>query len=124
MVVCPALEPCALDSLAELEPSLAELVDLHFFCGYELREIAGLRNVSERTVQRSWRKARLLLHEVVNDVLLCYRLYYLKNRIGRAEVVKDTSRILKELVNLTHAGRLYLRESVLWSYNITKRLAC
>jgi RNA polymerase sigma factor (TIGR02999 family) len=51
----------ALDSLAQLEPTLAELVDLHFFCGYELREIAELRGVSERTVQRSWRKARLLL---------------------------------------------------------------
>ena len=51
----------ALDSLALIEPSLAELVDLHFFCGYELREIAELQGVSERTVQRSWRKARLLL---------------------------------------------------------------
>lgn len=51
----------ALDELARLEPSLAEIVDLHFFCGYELREIAELRGVSERTVQRSWRKARLLL---------------------------------------------------------------
>jgi RNA polymerase sigma factor (TIGR02999 family) len=53
----------ALDHLAELEPSLAELVDLRFFCGYELREIATLRGVSERTVQRSWRKARLLLRQ-------------------------------------------------------------
>jgi RNA polymerase sigma factor (sigma-70 family) len=56
----------ALDSLAQLEPSLAELVDMHFFCGYELREIAELRGVSERTVQRSWRKARLLLrHQIL-----------------------------------------------------------
>jgi RNA polymerase sigma factor (TIGR02999 family) len=56
----------ALDRLAELEPSLAELVDLHFFCGYGLAEIAELRQVSERTVQRSWRKARLLLrHEML-----------------------------------------------------------
>jgi RNA polymerase sigma factor (TIGR02999 family) len=51
----------ALDTLAQIEPSLAELVDMHFFCGYEFREIAELRGVSERTVQRSWRKARLLL---------------------------------------------------------------
>jgi len=55
----------ALDALAELEPGLAELVDLHFFCGYDLREIATLQGTSERTVQRSWRKARLLLrHEM------------------------------------------------------------
>lgn len=52
----------ALDELAALEPSLAELVDLHFFCGFTFAEIASLRSVSERTVQRDWRKARLLLH--------------------------------------------------------------
>ena len=52
----------ALDELAELEPSLAELVDLHFFCGYSFAEIAEFRGVSERTVQRDWRKGRLLLH--------------------------------------------------------------
>ena len=52
----------ALDELATIEPSLAELVDLHFFCGYPFAEIASNRGVSERTVQRDWRKARLLLH--------------------------------------------------------------
>jgi RNA polymerase sigma factor (TIGR02999 family) len=57
----------ALDSLASVEPSLAELVDLHFFCGYGLREIAELRGVTERTVQRSWRKARLLLRHQMLD---------------------------------------------------------
>lgn len=53
----------ALDDLAGLEPSLAELVDMHFFCGFTLAEIAEFRGVSERTVQRDWRKARLLLHK-------------------------------------------------------------
>jgi RNA polymerase sigma factor (TIGR02999 family) len=58
----------ALDTLASIEPSLAELVDLHFFCGYELREIAELRGVTERTAQRSWRKARLLLrHQMLTE---------------------------------------------------------
>jgi len=52
----------ALDELAELEPALAELVDLHFFCGFSFIEIAALREVSERTVQRDWRKARTLLY--------------------------------------------------------------
>ena len=55
----------ALDELAALEPALAELVDLHFFCGYSHAEIAELRNVSTRTVQRDWRKARLLLHSTM-----------------------------------------------------------
>ncbi len=52
----------AIDELARLEPALAELVDLHFFCGFSFAEIAAVRDVSERTVQRDWRKARLLLH--------------------------------------------------------------
>jgi RNA polymerase sigma factor (TIGR02999 family) len=51
----------ALDELAALEPALAELVDLHFFCGYSFGEIAALRGISERTAQRDFRKARLLL---------------------------------------------------------------
>lgn len=55
----------ALDELATLEPGLAELVDLHFFCGFTFAEIAALREVSERTVQRDWRKARLLLHRTL-----------------------------------------------------------
>ncbi|MEP6573390.1 MAG: ECF-type sigma factor [Gemmatimonadota bacterium] len=52
----------ALPQLAALDAGLAELVDLHFFAGFSFGEIAGLRAVSERTVQRDWRKARLLLH--------------------------------------------------------------
>jgi RNA polymerase sigma factor (TIGR02999 family) len=52
----------ALDELAALDPALAELVDLHFFCGLSFMEIAGIRGVSERTIQRDWRKARVILH--------------------------------------------------------------
>ena len=57
----------ALEELTQLQPALAELVDLHFFCGFSLVEIAALRQVSERTVQRDWRKARLLLHQALLD---------------------------------------------------------
>jgi RNA polymerase sigma factor (TIGR02999 family) len=52
----------ALDQLSGIDPALTELVDLHFFCGLSFVEIAGLRGVSDRTVQRDWRKARLILH--------------------------------------------------------------
>ena len=51
----------AIDTLATLDPGLAELVDLKFFCGYSLLEIASIRGVSERTMQRDWDKARVLL---------------------------------------------------------------
>jgi len=57
----------ALETLGHVHPELANLVDLHFFCGFALGEIAQLRGVSERTVQRDWRKARLLLHRVIGD---------------------------------------------------------
>jgi RNA polymerase sigma factor (TIGR02999 family) len=57
----------ALGHLAKLDPALAELVDLHFFAGFSFGEIAELRGVSERTVQRDWRKARLLLHRALRD---------------------------------------------------------
>lgn len=58
----------ALDELAAVNPQLAELVDLHFFCGFSLVELAGMRGVTERTVQRDWRKARLLLHHAMQSV--------------------------------------------------------
>jgi RNA polymerase sigma factor (TIGR02999 family) len=51
----------ALDELAQQEPELAHLVDLKFFCGFTLVEIAAMKNISERTAQRQWEKARLLL---------------------------------------------------------------
>jgi RNA polymerase sigma factor (TIGR02999 family) len=57
----------ALNDLGRLCPALAELVDLHFFGGFTFGEIAELRAVSERTVQRDWRKARLLLHQVIRE---------------------------------------------------------
>ena len=51
----------ALDQLATVEPDLAQLVDLKFFCGCSVAEIAALQNLSERTVQRKWEKARIYL---------------------------------------------------------------
>ncbi|MGC1459276.1 MAG: ECF-type sigma factor [Steroidobacteraceae bacterium] len=55
----------ALDVLAKMDPRLAEVVDLRYFCGFSFAEIARLRGASERTVQRDWEKARLLLyHEI------------------------------------------------------------
>ena len=51
----------ALDQLAKVEPELAEIVDLKFFCGMSFAEIAALHKLSERTVQRKWDKARIYL---------------------------------------------------------------
>jgi RNA polymerase sigma factor (TIGR02999 family) len=57
----------ALAGLGELEPALAEIVDLKFFCGLSFGEIATLHGASERTVQRQWRKARLYLHQALRS---------------------------------------------------------
>jgi RNA polymerase sigma factor (TIGR02999 family) len=51
----------ALEELASVDPALVELVDLKYFSGLSLEEIGALRGVTERTMQREWKKARLLL---------------------------------------------------------------
>jgi RNA polymerase sigma factor (TIGR02999 family) len=55
----------ALDELGRLEPELATVVELKYFCGFSFIEIASLQSVSERTVQRRWEKARLLLYRAL-----------------------------------------------------------
>jgi RNA polymerase sigma factor (TIGR02999 family) len=55
----------ALENLTALDPALAEVVDLKFFCGFSLGEIAAMRGVSERTMQRRWEKARIYLRSAL-----------------------------------------------------------
>ena len=55
----------ALDELAAVEPEIAQVVNLKFFCGFTFTEIASLRGVSERTVQRHWDKARIYLRHTL-----------------------------------------------------------
>lgn len=55
----------ALDELAKADASLAQIVDLKFFCGFSFEEIAAMRGVSERTIQRGWEKARIYLHRAL-----------------------------------------------------------
>jgi RNA polymerase sigma factor (TIGR02999 family) len=57
----------ALAALAAADPPLAELVELKFFAGLGLAEIAALRGVSERTAQRDWEKARLFLYSALRS---------------------------------------------------------
>ena len=56
----------ALEKLAKVDPELAIVVDLKFFCGFSFAEIGAMRNQSERTVQRNWQKARIFLHQELN----------------------------------------------------------
>jgi RNA polymerase sigma factor (TIGR02999 family) len=59
----------ALEELAQVEPDLATLVDLRFFCGFSFVEIAAMQSLSERTVQRRWEKARIFLHHSIGGGL-------------------------------------------------------
>jgi RNA polymerase sigma factor (TIGR02999 family) len=57
----------ALERLERLEPELAQVVDLKFFCGFSFAEIASMRGVCERTVQRRWDRARIYLHRALGS---------------------------------------------------------
>jgi RNA polymerase sigma factor (TIGR02999 family) len=57
----------ALQALGKADPALAELVDLRFFGGLDIAEIAALRGCTERTVGRDWAKARLFLRHALRD---------------------------------------------------------
>jgi RNA polymerase sigma factor (TIGR02999 family) len=55
----------ALDKLGKVDPDLAQLVEWHFFAGLSFVEIAGVRNVTERTVRRHWDMARAFLGDAI-----------------------------------------------------------
>ena len=57
----------AMNALTGVEPRLAQLVDLKFFCGFSFGEIAELLGISERTAQRDWDKARILLQRLLRE---------------------------------------------------------
>ena len=44
-------------------------MDLKFFCGFSFSEIGALQNLSERTVQRRWEKARTDLRRNISATL-------------------------------------------------------
>lgn len=57
----------AIERLAAVEPRLAEVVDLKYFGGFSLTDIAAMWEMSVRTVQRDWEKARMFLHRALSS---------------------------------------------------------
>jgi RNA polymerase sigma factor (TIGR02999 family) len=55
----------ALEDLEKADPRLAMVAQMRYFGGYSEREIAETLDVTERTVQRDWDKARLILAEAL-----------------------------------------------------------
>jgi RNA polymerase sigma factor (TIGR02999 family) len=52
----------ALERLTALDPRLAQVVEWRFFGGLSEPEIASELGLTERTIQRDWRRARAFLH--------------------------------------------------------------
>lgn len=57
----------ALTRLEKLSPDLSRIVELRFFVGLTVEEIAALSGQSERTVKRRWQTARLWLADAMAE---------------------------------------------------------
>lgn len=51
----------ALKDLEKADPRVAQVAEMRYFGGYSEKEIAETLEITERTVQRDWEKARLIL---------------------------------------------------------------
>lgn len=56
----------ALTQLGEEDPRLAELVEMRFFADLNIGDIATLQGISERTLNRDWRRAKALLYAALH----------------------------------------------------------
>jgi len=57
----------ALTKLAETDKQAAELVQLRYFAGLSIREIAEILGISPRTADRLWAYARAWLHQEIES---------------------------------------------------------
>lgn len=55
----------ALDDLARIDRERAEIVEMRYFGGMEIADIATVLKLSESTVKRRWQAARLWLYEAL-----------------------------------------------------------
>jgi RNA polymerase sigma factor (TIGR02999 family) len=56
----------ALEQLEQADARAAQMVEMRYFGGYTDREIADTLALTERTVQRDWEKAKLLLRAMLS----------------------------------------------------------
>jgi RNA polymerase sigma factor (TIGR02999 family) len=57
----------ALETLAQREPRLAQVVEMRYYGGMSEQEIAAALGLTDRTVRRDWEKARLLLADALRS---------------------------------------------------------
>jgi RNA polymerase sigma factor (TIGR02999 family) len=53
----------ALERLADAEPRLVRVVELRFFAGLSVAEVAAMLELDTRTIERDWQRARALIHD-------------------------------------------------------------
>lgn len=56
-----------MDQLASVNERMHTIVDLRFFAGMTIKEIAGLLDLSTSTVDREWKAARMWLYSNLKD---------------------------------------------------------
>jgi RNA polymerase sigma factor (TIGR02999 family) len=60
----------ALNALAQIDPRKVRVVEMRFFAGLSIEEVAELLNVSKETVMRDWRLAKVwLLRELAGEIV-------------------------------------------------------
>lgn len=57
----------ALEELAKLNPRLATVVECRFFGGFTNEQVAEALNVSSKTVEREWKRAKAYLKLILTD---------------------------------------------------------
>ena len=57
----------ALNELAAFDPQQAKIIELRFFAGLTIEEVAEVLGVSDSTVKREWRIAKAWLHQQLNS---------------------------------------------------------
>ncbi|HMF57613.1 MAG TPA: sigma-70 family RNA polymerase sigma factor [Pyrinomonadaceae bacterium] len=57
----------ALNSLAEIDPRKSRIVELRYFGGMTVEEVAEVLKISHATVEREWRSAKAWLFKAVNS---------------------------------------------------------
>jgi RNA polymerase sigma factor (TIGR02999 family) len=55
----------ALDELAQVDPRMAQVVEMKYFAGLTEAEIGTALGITDRTVRRDWEQARLFLAEAL-----------------------------------------------------------
>jgi RNA polymerase sigma factor (TIGR02999 family) len=58
----------ALTRFAEIDPERSSIVEMRYFGGFDLDEIAELTKVSRTTVKRHWTVARMWLHRELSSM--------------------------------------------------------